>query len=67
MALLSEKDLYTNMLKKPDDKSSKIFYSSCKEFGYIRSSLIPGILNSVEANKTNQLPYKIFEISCCYY
>ena len=63
MALLSEKDLYTNMLKKPDDLSAKIFYSSCKEFEYMRSSLIPGILKSVEANKANQLPYRIFEIS----
>ena len=63
MALLSEKDLYTNMLKKPDDKSAKIFYSSCKEFEYIRSSLTPGILKCIEANKANQLPYRIFEIS----
>ena len=63
MALLSEKDLYTNMLKKPDDSSAKIFYSSCKEFEYMRSSLIPGILKSVEANKANQLPFRIFEIS----
>ena len=63
MALLSEKDLYANMLKKPDDLSAKIFYSSCKEFEYMRSSLIPGILKSVEANKANQLPYRIFEIS----
>ena len=63
MALLSEKDLYTNMLKKPDDLSAKIYYSSCKEFEYMRSSLIPGILKSVEANKANQLPYRIFEIS----
>jgi len=59
MSLLSEKDLYTNMLKKPDDTSAKIFYSSCKEFEYMRNSLIPGILKSVEANKANQLPYNI--------
>ena len=63
MALLSEKDLFTNMLKKPDDLTAKIFYSKCKDFEYIRSSLIPGILKCVEANKSNQLPYKIFEIS----
>ena len=63
MSLLSEKDLYTNMLKKPDNTSAKIFYSSCKEFEYMRNSLIPGILKSVEANKANQLPYRIFEIS----
>ena len=63
MSLLSEKELYTNMLKKPDDTSAKIFYSSCKEFEYMRNSLIPGILKSVEANKANQLPYRIFEIS----
>lgn len=63
MSLLSEKDLYTNMLKKPDNLSAKILYSSCKEFEYIRNSLIPGILKCIEANKANQLPYKIFEIS----
>ena len=38
-------------------------YSKSKEFEYIRSSLIPGILKSIEGNKANQLPFKIFEKS----
>ena len=64
MALLSHKDMFTNLLKdKKDDKTIQILYSKSKEFEYIRSSLIPGILKSIEGNKANQLPYKIFEIS----
>ena len=64
MALLSHKDLFTNMLKdSKDDKTVQILYSKTKEFEYIRSSLIPGILKSIEGNKANQLPFKIFEIS----
>ena len=64
MALLSHKDMFTNLLKeKKDDKTAQILYSKSKEFEYIRSSLIPGILKSIEGNKANQLPFKIFEIS----
>ena len=64
MALLSHKDMFTNLLKdERDDKTVKILYSKTKEFEYIRSSLIPGILKSIEGNKANQLPFKIFEIS----
>ena len=32
MPLLSEKDLYINMLKKPDNKNAKIFYLNYKKF-----------------------------------
>ena len=64
MALLSHKDMFTNMLKdSSDDKTAKILYSKSKEFEYIRSSLIPGILKCIEGNKANQLPFRIFEIS----
>jgi len=64
MALLNHKDMFTNLLEEEkDDKTVKILYSKSKEFEYIRSSLIPGILKSIEGNKANQLPYKIFEIS----
>jgi len=64
MALLSHKDMFTNLLsEKRDDKTVQILYSKSKEFEYIRSSLIPGILKSIEGNKANQLPFKIFEIS----
>ena len=64
MALLSHKDMFTNMLQNDkDEKTVQILYSKTKEFEYIRSSLIPGILKSIEGNKANQLPFKIFEIS----
>ena len=64
MALLSHKDMFTNLLEdKKDDKTVQILYSKSKEFEYIRSSLIPGILKSIEGNKATQLPFKIFEIS----
>ena len=64
MALLSHKDMFTNMLQEEkDEKTVQILYSKTKEFEYIRSSLIPGILKSIEGNKANQLPFKIFEIS----
>ena len=64
MALLSHKDMFTNLLQeKKDDKTAQILYSKSKEFEYIRSSLIPGILKSIEGNKATQLPFKIFEIS----
>ena len=64
MALLSHKDMFTNLLsEKRDEKTVQILYSKSKEFEYIRSSLIPGILKSIEGNKANQLPFKIFEIS----
>ena len=64
MALLSHKDMFANMLNNSsDNKTAKILYSKTKEFEYIRSSLIPGILKSIEGNKANQLPLKIFEIS----
>ena len=64
MALISHKDMFTNLLKEKEDEDTvQLLYSKTKEFEYFRSSLIPGILKSIEANKVNQLPYKIFELS----
>ena len=66
MALLSKKDMFNNLLEEnEDEKTAKISYSKTKEFEYVRSSLIPGILKSIEANKAQQLPYKIFELADC--
>ena len=66
MALLSKKDMFNNLLEEnEDEKTAKISYSKTKEFEYVRNSLIPGILKSIEANKAQQLPYKIFELADC--
>ena len=63
-ALLSHKDQFTNLLQeKADDKTVKILYSKTKEYEYVRNSLIPAMLKTIEANKASQLPFKIFEIS----
>ncbi len=64
MALLSHKDMFTNLLQETkDEKTVQILYSKTKEFEYVRSSLIPCILKSIEGNKANQLPFRLFEIS----
>ena len=64
MALLSHKDQFTNLLQeKADDKTVKILYSKTKEYEYVRNSLIPAMLKTIEANKACQLPFKLFEIS----
>ena len=66
MALLSKKDMFNSLLEEnEDEKTAKISYSKTKEFEYVRNSLIPGILKSIEANKAQQLPYKIFELADC--
>jgi phenylalanyl-tRNA synthetase beta chain len=59
MALISKKDMLTNMLKEVNqdtlDKTVQIFKSKTSEFELFRNSLIPGILKTVEANKKNQV------------
>ena len=67
MALVSKKDMFTNMLRDINEenlsKTVQIYKSKTTEFEIFRTSLIPGILKTINANQTNQLPYKVFEIS----
>jgi phenylalanyl-tRNA synthetase beta chain len=67
MSLLSRKEMFSNMLRSPEEekKAVEINYAKTKDLDFVRDSLIPGLLKSIEANKINQLPYKIFEISDC--
>jgi phenylalanyl-tRNA synthetase beta chain len=56
MALISKKEMYTNMLNEYDEKKAVVIYKSkTAEFEVFRSSLIPGLLKSIEANKANQV------------
>jgi len=56
MALISKKDMHTNMLNEADDKKTvQIFKSKCPEFELFRSSFIPCMLKTIEANKANQV------------
>lgn len=67
MSLLSRKEMFSNMLRGEEEEKTavKIGYAKTKELDFVRTSLVPGLLKSIEANKANQLPYKIFEISDC--
>ncbi|MCQ2820093.1 MAG: phenylalanine--tRNA ligase subunit beta [archaeon] len=67
MSLLSRKEILTNMLIPEEEEKNmiKIGYAKTKDLDFVRNSLIPGLLKSIEANKAVPLPYKIFEISDC--
>jgi len=59
MALISKKDMLTNMLEDLNEnvlsECVQIFKSKTSEFELFRNSLIPGILKTLEANKANQV------------
>ena len=59
MALISKKDMFTNMLEELSsvvlDNAVQIYKSKTSEFEVFRTSLIPGILKTIEANKANQV------------
>jgi phenylalanyl-tRNA synthetase beta chain len=59
MALVSKQDLFTNMLQEINNDTLsncvQIFKSKVSEFEVVRTSLIPGILKSVEANKAHEV------------
>lgn len=59
MALISKKDMLTNMLEDLTlenlNKTVQIYKSKTSEFEIFRTSLIPGILKTIEANKSNQV------------
>lgn len=59
MALVSKKDMFTNMLDEINEKTLSeavlIYKSKTSEFEVFRTSLIPGLLKTIEANKANQV------------
>lgn len=61
MALISKKDMFTNMLEEINEKilseTVQIYKSKTSEFEVFRTSLIPGILKTIEANKANQVNF----------
>jgi len=64
MSLISKKDMFTNMLEELSsveiDKAVQIYKSKTSEFEVFRTSLIPGILKTIEANKSNQVIIGLF-------
>lgn len=63
MALISKNDMFTNMLNEPTDlllsNTVQLYKSKCPEFELFRTSLIPCMLKTIEANKANQVKYHI--------
>lgn len=62
MALISKADNFENM-NKQETECVHIQESKVHEFQIFRTSLLPCLLKTIEANKTVQVPFKIFEIS----
>ena len=62
MSLVSQKDMFTNMLVEINEdvlsKAVQIYKSKTPGFEVFRTSLIPGILKTIEANKVVQVKIK---------
>ena len=64
-ALCSRADVTTHINNKDESRLIRIANAKTKEFQTGRTSLIPGLLKTVTENKSNPLPYKIFEAGDC--
>lgn len=64
-ALCSKAEM-TSMVRNADDsKLITIVGAKTKEFQTGRTSLIPGLLRTAVENKSNPLPYRLFEVGDC--
>lgn len=67
MALVSKQDMFTNMLAEINKESLgscvQIFKSKTSEFEVVRTSLIPGILKTIEANKAHEVRFPKISIN----
>ena len=64
MSLISVKESYDYLLKKPNmEEAVQISNPKTVEFEMVRTSLIPGLLKTLQSNASEALPQKIFEIS----
>jgi phenylalanyl-tRNA synthetase beta chain len=64
-ALCSKADVTTNIYNEDESKLITISNAKTKEFQTGRTSLLPGLLRTVCENKSNPLPYKLFESGDC--
>ena len=62
-ALISRAENYGNIRKADDDSAVSIGNPATAEFEVCRTSLLPGILKTLAANKDAPLPIRLFEIS----
>ena len=64
-ALCSKADVTTNIYNNDESKLITISNAKTKEFQTGRTSLLPGLLRTVCENKSNPLPYRLFEAGDC--
>ena len=62
--LISKKEQF-DFLRVPyeDHKAVQLANSKTKEYDFVRSSLLPGLLKTIHSNKAEKLPHKIFEVA----
>lgn len=64
-ALCSRADVTTNINNSDESQLITISNAKTKEFQTGRTSLLPGLLRTVVENKSNALPYRLFEAGDC--
>lgn len=64
-ALCSKADLTINALNTDESKLITIENAKTKEFQTGRTTLLPGLLRTILENKSNPLPFKLFEAGDC--
>ena len=62
-ALCSVEDLTTTLRKKEDPRIVHVGNPKASDFEAMRTTLLPGLLKCLVANKKNKLPLKLFELS----
>lgn len=63
--MCSKADLTTNALNTDESKLITIENAKTKEFQTGRTTLLPGLLRTILENKSNPLPFKLFEAGDC--
>lgn len=64
-ALCCKADLTTNILNNDESKLITIEDAKTKQFQTGRTTLLPGLLRTILENKSNPLPYRLFEAGDC--
>jgi phenylalanyl-tRNA synthetase beta chain len=64
-ALCSRADVTTNILNEDESKLIRIENAKTKEFQTGRTTLLPGLLRTICENKSQPLPYRLFEAGDC--
>ena len=63
-ALVSIKENYLNLrYQLNENEAVRLSNPKTKEFEVVRTSLIPGLLKTLQSNQSEKMPQKIFEIS----